>query len=154
MALLLPTTSVTESPLGILCAAFVGILVVGSLFVNRTLRRIWDRWAARDWPTVTGKFKQGEVVRVAGRYESDAAYVVCIDYDYPGGESSAGLHTYTRDFRTQSEADQCLKHLENQSIPVRVAPNNPRKAYVLDKDIASLLQPSQDALLATATNQR
>jgi len=129
---------------GLICTVFVGILLVASFFLNRTVYRMWARWSARNWQTVPGKFKQGEVVSlVTGRR---AVFVVRIEYDYSGGRLSSDLHPYLRDFSSYQEAEQCLKRLQNQSILVRIAPNKPEKSQVLDSDLTSLLQSSPGAV--------
>ena len=131
MALSLP------DPLGLLCAVFVGILLVVAIF--QTLRRIWVQRRARNWPAVPGKFKQGEVVRVVrGRYNDKVVYSVCIDYDYSAGESSEGVYscTYIREFPTREGAETFLKRLENRSVSIRVAPDKPATSYILDEDVA------------------
>ena len=119
----------------------LGSLVVASIFWNRTGRRTYEQWRARNWPVASGKLNRGEIITMLkGRTKEIAGYVVCLDYSYSCDKLYDGVYL-SREFPSEETAEQCLRSLKNQAIAVRLSPNKPGKSQVLDSDLLDLLPP-------------
>jgi hypothetical protein len=123
-------------------AAVLAVIAVVILW-NRGWGRQWQQTRVRNWPTVSGKFDEGEVITMRkGRSGEISGYKVYLGYEYDqGDELDGGLYTLpvSGEFETPEDAERYRKVMSDQHILVRVSPRNPKRSGVLDEDIKHLL---------------
>jgi hypothetical protein len=130
-----------ESPIFDLCWGIaIGCILTIFVLWDRLYRHKWHQFRARNWPQVEGEFLSGSgeiVTMMKGRSRKVAGFEASLDYAYQRGDRLEG--SYTRFFRTKSEAQAFIKLLELQRILVSVSPRKPSVSCILDGDIDQLI---------------
>jgi len=116
---------------------WIAFLVVG---LAPALWRRLQRSRASSWPIAEARIESVEVhepsfsfTRKRGYYSAQLGYSYSV-----GGSIYSG--TYKRDFSSEHEADEFVRDLKGQSLPVHYSPDRPSSSLLLEHDIERLLQ--------------
>jgi hypothetical protein len=95
----------------------------------------WRDWlkrrretAARTWPTVEAVILTGSVAPIP----KTSCFLATLQYTYFAGEYHTG--TYLHHFPREIDADDFVRRIQNQRIPVRYNPAHPEKS-VLEQSV-------------------
>lgn len=100
---------------------------------------MWRQFRARNWEQVSGKFDEGDIVRMkAGRSKRITGYQVWFGYDYEADGEQVGIYTlpFFGEFPDEETAEECRRKVPNRPISVRVSARNPKHSCVLDQDVS------------------
>jgi hypothetical protein len=109
------------------------------LWTQRGYGRRWQRFRARSWRQISGKFDDGEIVAMRkGRSRKIAGYQVRLGYDYLADGEQTGLYTlpFVGEFPSEEVAEKYRKQAANRDVVVRVSPRNPNIHVCLMKTCA------------------
>ena len=102
----------------------------------------WRDWlkrrretAARDWPTAEAVILAGSVAPVP----KTSCFLATLQYTYFAGEYHAG--TYLHQFPREIDADDFVRRLKDQRVPIRYNPANPEKSVLEQSVVAPHLHP-------------
>ena len=119
-------------------SGLIFLLLLGYLAWDRKFRRKFYAHQARTWQKVDGRFDEGEIITMRrARSNTIAGYEVLLGYEFEAEGQQAGVF-FTPEVRDMADAEELLRRLANQQIPVRVCPGKPQKSRVLDQDIEFL----------------
>src|SRR5579859_1905912 len=95
----------------------------------------WRRWQkrrlenlAQAWPSVEAIILSGHVAPVP----KTSCFLATLQFTYFVGEYHTGV--YTHEFARETDADDFVRQLTNQRIPIRYNPTNPEKS-VLEQSV-------------------
>lgn len=117
-------------------------LIAAVILWHRRYGRMWRQFRAKNWEQVSGRFDEGDIVRMkAGRSKRIAGYQVWFGYDYETEGEQVGIYTlpFFGEFPDRDTAEQCRLKVANRAIIVRVSPGNPKHSCVLDQDVSPYL---------------
>src|SRR5580700_11192587 len=124
--------------------AYFGVilaLIIGFILWDRRYRRAWQQFRARNWPQVSGKFDEGEIVTMRkGKSDVISGYQVWLGYDYEGDGEETEIYTlpFSGEYATEEEAEASRKLLAHRRVTVRVSPRNSKHSCILDDDVRPL----------------
>lgn len=104
----------------------------------------WRRWqkrrresAAQSWPTAEAIILCGEVAPVP----KTSCFLATLQYTYFAGEYRTGQ--YQHEFARESDADNFVRRLANQRLPIRYNPANPDRSVLEQTSVEQQIPAAQ-----------
>jgi hypothetical protein len=102
----------------------------------RNWRRRRNETAARDWPTADAVILAGSVAPIP----KTSCFLATLQYTYFAVEYHTG--TYTQNFPREIDADDFVRRLKDQRIPIRYNPAHPEKSVLEQSTLEQHLKPA------------
>ena len=86
------------------------------------------------WPCVEGSVQFASIAPIP----KSSAYVATLQYSYFVGEYQSG--EYTETFDSEIDADDFVRKMKDQKVPVRYNPKDPAESLIEEADVEQYIQ--------------